>query len=427
MKKTLKRTLAILMAILMTLGTGTAAGAAAPETPTRQSPPRGENQPRRPARASNAQVLPREKSARAPALQSVDPYVIAISFSPADPVLSSVYIELDWWLPYSDEMPAVTLTYSDGSSKTVTDWYDDGYDWWYAVWYRGPDEYALGANAVTVYYEDSVLDELFFEANPYPADDAPDAEWEAYWDAYFAALPQTTAIVTGLSVKGLPVDSALELNAAKSVSVAANQLKVYTFQPLQDGFYQFASALQGAADPVGFLLDSNYNLISMNDDDYRSEAHTYNFRFGARLEKGKTYYVVVLELSGEPGAFSLTVTPMAFQLLRNKIRVQYHTKGWFEAFNEDYLGVVGYGYAIGPASIEFRDASQSRFNVAGLRRGKTILNFSELIDEQNERWEYLGSVEVEVYYSFWQWVEVILLFGWIWLPNTGYKDAGQIK
>jgi hypothetical protein len=441
MKTTPKRILAILLAILMTLGISTVASAATPEEPIQlqssKAPVAEKANPAAPRgpRLPTAQPS-RVKSARAPALQSAGPYVTAISFSPADPVVASYYTELGWWGQSYE--PAATLTYSDGSTETVTDWWgwDEATDFWYDMWLDWPgDTFSVGANAVTVYYQDSVLEEMFFAATlpPRPADDAPEAEWEDYWEAwdaareaYCAALPQTAAVVTGLSVASLPVDSALALNAAKSVSVAANQLKVYTFQPAQDGLYQFSSALQGSADPLGFVLDSNCKLIAMGDDDYRNETYSLNFRFGARLEKDKTYYVVVLELSGEPGAFSLTVTPVAFQLLGNKIRVQYHTRGWFEAFNEDYPGVVGYGYARGPASIEFRDYSQNRFNVSGLRRGKTTLNFSELIDEQNDQWLYLGGVEVEVYYSFWQWMEVIFLFGWIWLPQTGYTDVGQI-
>lgn len=83
--------------------------------------------------------------------------------------------------------------------------------------------------------------------------------------------------------------------------------------------------------------------------------------------------------------------------------------------NFDTLNVRQTGKITAPGAISFDSSDKSVATIEndgtilGKKPGKTIITATGQNGAQT-------STTVEVKYSFWQWILVILAFGWLWLP-----------
>ncbi len=84
----------------------------------------------------------------------------------------------------------------------------------------------------------------------------------------------------------------LELDQQTTVSVSAGTQTYLAFVPHVTHMYEFHSVYgtsSGSSDTYGYLYDSEFNLLSSNDDGYGNA----QFQIKYRLEAGKTYYLGV--------------------------------------------------------------------------------------------------------------------------------------
>lgn len=87
----------------------------------------------------------------------------------------------------------------------------------------------------------------------------------------------------------------LSISVGERVKVVGADETVFAFVPEKDGCYVFSSYTE-EHDPVGRILDSDNNELSSNDD---CNVDDYNFRVGAEMKAGETYYLCCNIIFGE--------------------------------------------------------------------------------------------------------------------------------
>ena len=193
------------------------------------------------------------------------------------PVVTGISADWDgtasgWmWPQFSPENVEVTVTFDDSTTQVLTNWWDEGSNWWWEVW-ASPD---FDANIVTVYYADSrIYAELM---------DDHDCCCDVDWDAFMATLPQ--------DYFELP-DDFLEdwLANLDAVVMTLNQrvnnvgsVGVLSFTPETSGQFHFFTQW-GDFDFV--IYDSNFNFVDWGEV-WPGRGQT------VWLEEGITYFIMI--------------------------------------------------------------------------------------------------------------------------------------
>ncbi|MCL2494138.1 MAG: hypothetical protein FWE98_00595 [Oscillospiraceae bacterium] len=349
--------------------------------------------------------------------QSFDPALAAFSQSLTFELPTVTKIEAVWdgeidGLFYGSDGPyfnaenvAVTVTFEDGGSETLTGWWAEGPGWWWQVFSRYNEQTGI----VTLYYSDSNLYKAYI-------DSLADPEKDYNWRDYRATLPQTTFIVPidlrEQYFKSLYTDE-LKLGESKAVTLEEGEQKVFAFTPEEDGYYRFYSLDNSESDPYGYLYGPKFEFMKQNDD-----GGDLNFSMTAWLKAGKTYYLCAYSYNGRGGGYKVAVTTAEppgdpeFRLYENEYKIRYGTykyiyPHWFIDWN-DFEGVLVNGK---PLYDDFDSATC--FYVEGTERGKIMTLTYTTADGET----VLGTVDIVCTFSPLQWVSYYLLGGFLWMPR----------
>ncbi|MCL2495340.1 MAG: hypothetical protein FWE98_06765 [Oscillospiraceae bacterium] len=408
MKKTLKRGLALLLAILLTLGVSAVASAAAPAAPMKAP----------------------ELTAAAVDLAALPPCVLEITTQPTDttfvmyeeqPNLAGLVITasgggLD--APAVVDYDAAITDRTPAKDKFVWDFYvQRNYD---VGWVVGDNQamlYVWGYQWTT-FHPEKEIDGVWYGTF--------DQEEVFFWYTAITvkAIARTTSMENAL-VLALDTPAKLELLpyvtwADGSVSCEAYQW--YKFTAPQDGYYIFRSdgaergrtlySEDGEAyrvntiDPWAYLCDKDGNWLDDDDDSYGN----YNFAIYRQMKANELVYLYVGAYSGEEATIDVVVsrlgdTQPVLKLKGNEVRAVYHEhidfSGLLEDEDQDWWYISKY------------DSSCLRYGVYGIKRGVTYVTLAT----QDGR---SAQVKVTIEYSLSQWLCVIFLGGFIWLPYTSY-------
>jgi len=374
MKKTFKRTLSLFLATLIAFGAGTAAGAA----PT----------------SKQTQMAPAEARARAvtQSLQSQDTATLTIDTPPAN-----TGFVLEQRRP-NDTGLVVTLTDGDFTMQIrYGDLYADGENFWsHAACGVGAYTY----NGATEEYEDVT--------SPGTYDLVIWAQYEDSDGNYYYA--ETSCPYTVTSVLADSVDNAAALTLDSSITVMLTEeqsFAVYKITPVVTGTYSFTSSDNGDSDPIGYLYDSSLRIIASDDD----SGGNLNFDIVASLAAGETYYILACTWGGNISGtitYKLTAARTKPLNLPAAYRMNYH-----ETLADTLLKDCG--WPVHSLYFEFdSDFIQPEWETGALmavKRGTTTIVVTAPDGSS-------ATVNLTVGYSIEQWLCVIFLAGWYWMPFT---------
>lgn len=104
------------------------------------------------------------------------------------------------------------------------------------------------------------------------------------------------------SIKIEPLRPTISVGETKSVSVSGD-VKYFQFVPTVSGTYKYYSLNKTSGDPYGMICDSNFNVLTSNDDALSNN----NFSMQYPLTAGTTYYLAAKCFSNGSGAYSIKI------------------------------------------------------------------------------------------------------------------------
>ncbi|MDR3314642.1 MAG: hypothetical protein LBS96_09365 [Oscillospiraceae bacterium] len=265
----------------------------------------------------------------------------------------------------------------------------------------------------------------------------------SYWTA---TAPKVTVEIT--------VESAgsdiLELGEAATV----RDYGTLFFTPEESGWYSFKSFGNAYADPAMDLFKVVYDdewyeyyglfHIAGNDDAaialYSGDALDYwqigqiskgtvDFSVTAYLDAGETYYISTYDLNWfENGAYQMAVTKtqdytgkLDLRDVNLNVRANASYTAPFKTAPDDcdvlFMQTAGdaahagyYEYLAFYRLNPFRAGGEG---FTGMKRGTTTATYNNLAGDA------VGSAKINVSYSLTQWLLVIFLLGWAWVPLNG--------
>ena len=231
-----------------------------------------------------------------------------------------------WYGPnFTPESVAVTVSFEEGEPETLDHWWDEGYGWYWEVFY----DYDDATGMVTFYYSDSNLQRTYY-----------DSDGKGYiWSDYLATLPQASfTIPAGLLeeyLKNLP-KTELKLDVSEAVTLDWDERMVFSFTPEKDGLYYFYSKNQ---------TPGSYAYATLANDAFGIIAHyerlfDRNFDLIAELQAGRTYYLLISVYNyGEgPAEFDVSVSSGVRRIgFLQKLEYLF-AGGWFRWRWVEYYG-----------------------------------------------------------------------------------------
>ena len=182
---------------------------------------------------------------------------------------------------FGSENVAVTITFENSQSETLTSWECYSDDWFWSVFcYYEPE-----TGRVAFYYEDSKL-ETAYKAGLTDPDDYDE-------DDYLATLPQTVIMVPpNLKehyMNSLP-RTELKYGESQPITTANGNRKIVTFTPEKSGLYHFAfkNKKSDGTIPFAWLTDASYRGISR-----REFCPGNDFGIVSKLDASAAYCLVV--------------------------------------------------------------------------------------------------------------------------------------
>ena len=398
MNKSAKRILATLLAALMVLGLSTAAAAAPP---------------------------PKQyESAAAPAvdLQAAPNWTMSITTQPTntsftmhmeDPNLAGMVISVSGGIfttPASIAYNTVSNDDVQALNKIL---------WDFHVW-PNEDRWVVGNNAATLYVYAWQCTEFI----PLFTDNGTEY---GYFDTevVFRASVPITVVATPFDLSGITRPLALTPPAVMTLVKDVYNSEVFEFIAPSDGYYSFKStggqyggtfySVEGDVierdyvDPWAELYDKDGYYLGWDDD----RGGNYNFAIYQQLKAGDKVYLVVGGWASETANITVTAARVAdtqpvLALGSNDITVIFH-----EYIDLDAL-LEGTGLKARDVSVrcdwDYIDGWWY-YGYYGIKRGATTLTI-EAPDGS------AATVNITIKYSAMQWLCVILLGGWAWMPLT---------
>lgn len=224
----------------------------------------------------------------------------------------------------------VTLKYTDGTSKVVTQWWnydDDSGDWWeieYDYDYDWGSALPKELELTIAYSDDKLWSDYLETVGDYDFD----------WYGYLEAMPHTTLKAPVISTETyLKSFDAKAIKAGDSVklSLAAGESQLFTFTPGMCRQFYINSDSNSESDPLAYLFDSNFECIDYCDDFYTLGGNSnLNFGFLQNFNKGETYYLLVTTYSKEGGDFTLRADRRVTLKNSNLLQYLYYYRagGW---------------------------------------------------------------------------------------------------
>jgi len=411
MQKTIKRSLALFLAILMTLGVSTAASAAAPGKPPQFSA----------ANAAQPQALP--------------PGVLEITTQPTD----TTFVIYEEW----PDLTGLVITASGGGleAPVVVD-YDTAIDdrtpatnkiiWYIDLYANYEENWTLGDN-------EAILEVRGYKCTTFHPVKEIDGVWYGHFEMETVFYGWTKITVTAVSRGGGNQgnrDSAMDLvmDVPAPVAVSKGYGKWFRFTAPQDGYYVFKSdggqygetlynevggvhEVEGI-DPYAQLFDAEGNWLDYDDDSLGN----YNFAIYRQLKKDEVVYLFARAFGWQAAVYDVIVsrlgdTQPVLQLKSYEIKATFHDYIDFWGLLED-SGVDSWSMSY--------DWSYIRSSWRGHYGAKTGTTYVTI-------WTQDGStaqVKVTISYSSAQWLCIIFLGGWAWMPYTNigpFNLAGNIR
>ena len=398
MNKAIKRTLAALLAVLMLLGAGTAASAAPMKSP-RMSGSAATGAPLDdPAGTLAIKTQPKNTTFQlyeeSPSLAGMVVTVQGGEFSTAKDIAYNAVADLT---PAKDRI----LWYFDLEPAD-----------WETGWLEGENDAVLYAYA--------------YKCTQFNQVEKVGGVWYGYFDQECVFYGSTAIKLTATAPEGSG-EKVLTLN--KPVSVTINSEGAYSwlkFTAPQDGFYKFFSkggqigqtlySEAGAVlerktiDPRAELYDEDFNWLGYDDD----RGGDYNFAIFQQLKANDVVYLAVYGYADKKSTVTVTATRAGdkrpeLKLKNTSIKAVYHGYIDVEALLE------GTGLSIDDVQLEYDYEYFSSwwwYNPFAAKRGTGTI----VIEGPNGE---IGTVKVKIGYSFTQWLCVLFLGGWAWMPYTG--------
>lgn len=220
--------------------------------------------------------------------------------------------------------------------------------------------------------------------------------------------------------KGYSPPRTLALNKAETVSY---EDCYFRFTPEEEGWYTFKSFGSEGTDPVVWVSDWYDDWYWSNDDAqlvlYDESSYycrqigsvyksTLDFSLSMYMYEGQEYYIECRNWNeGGGGEYQVIATKtqdrtaqLDLQNVTLNVRERKSIESLFKTIPDCdilFLEVKG-----GAASIDGA--------ITGMRRGESEVIFRSIAGEK------LGTAKITVKYSLIQWLQVIFLGGWLWLP-----------
>lgn len=239
---------------------------------------------------------------------------------------------------------------------------------------------------------------------------------------------------------------ALALNTPETVNP---ENAWFAFTPEDSGWYSFKSSGGAGVNPFVSIQRKYYNdewgewveePVAENDDaviqlfnaNSKNDGFpwlvgtipkgTLEFGIAVYLYGGEPYQVYTSCYADGGYSFQMTVTKtqdytaqLSLQNVNLNVRESKPSESLFKSvpqacdvlFLETWNGTS----PLFPGVFPVVDYLQYNYDqITGMRRGTSTAAFSNIAGDE------LGTVEIRVDYSFWQWLQVIFLAGWLWLP-----------
>ena len=409
MSKAVKRILAIFLAALLTLALSTAA-AAAPAKPMK--------------RLEGAPVLE----------QAAPNWTMSITTQPTDtsfvmhvgePNLAGMVISVSGGIFTTPASIAYNTVWDDDVQK------QDKILWDFYVW-PNEDRWVVGNNAATL----SVYAWKCTEFHPLFTENEIEYGYFDTEHVFYADAP-ITVVATPFDLGGItkPLGSAPVI--MPFIADYYNN-EVFEFIAPSDGYYSFKSTggqyggtfysvdgdviEQDYVDPWAELYDKDGYFLAWDDD----RGGNYNFAIYQQLKAGDKVYLVVGGWASENKNVTITAARVGdkqpvLALKSNDITLTFHEVLSFDDLLKDTglkAGDVFLDY-----DWEYINGGWWFDGLYGVKRGTTALTI-EAPDGS------AAKVNVTIKYSAMQWLCVILLGGWAWMPFTGvgpFNLWGEIK
>ncbi|MDR1928060.1 MAG: hypothetical protein LBQ33_05425, partial [Oscillospiraceae bacterium] len=235
---------------------------------------------------------------------------------------------------------------------------------------------------------------------------------------YYYYGDEAPSVEITLKVTGM---EAAVLQPAKLTSVthAEGQPVLFSFTPATAGLYSIRSANNANnADPYATLYGSGGELLGYDDDATINSRPlgTYNFNLNYTLEAGETVYILTQVFSNSAASYQIIADP-AKTVLKKDATIYYGKSTPVAALLEEsthtYLYAESADYGIVDLDYYYGD-------LLGLKRGTTEVSLYEADGNA------LGTVNVKVNYTFFQWILVIFLGGWAWMDPYLFLNAGDL-
>lgn len=400
MKKSVKQALAILLAALMTLGLSTVA-AAAPAKPAR------------PPKLYDSAAAPDQAPANWTLSITTQPTNTSFEMHIEEPNLSGMVVSVSGGIfttPASVAYNAVAGDTVQAQDKILWNFYVEPAD----------GRWAVGSNAATLYV-------WAWQCTDFHVVTTDGGKDYGYFDQelVFDGSTAITVVATPFDLGGAARPLAL---TPETVTLDDGyNVDIFKFTAPQDGFYSFKSAggqiggtyysLDGSVlerdtiDPWAELYDANGYYLAWDDD----RGGNYNFAIFQQLKQGEAVYLVVGGYAW-PQQADITVTASyigvkqpVLQLKSNDITAIFHEIISLEALLE--------GTGLKPEDVwidydyEYIDYSWWDGGLYGVKRGVSTITITAPDGSA-------AQVKITIKYSTAQWLSVILLGGWAWMPFT---------
>jgi len=259
---------------------------------------------------------------------------------------------------FTPEHVTVTLSYEDGTSKVLSEWWEE---WWgeggFWQWYL-EITYDLKTEKVTFHYIGSDMEVAYWNS--------VDRDNTKYIRADFlAGVPQTSFTFPVAFLEEAIADQQIPLKFNDRLTVLADMesvdyCRIFSFAPEKSGTYYFYTQ-KSEANPYALLRDADWNEI-----DTSSDYIGFNFCIPANLEAGKIYYLFVGALNGYgEDTFELVVSDKPLRMNAAQWVVHYLLGGWILArdntkpgenhLTPEGLKILNFNYYVFDISYSYRD------------------------------------------------------------------------
>jgi len=399
MKKSVKRVLALLLALLMTLGLSTAASAAAP--------------PKKPPQLSSSAAALDQAAPNWTLSITTQPTNTSFEMHMEEPNLSGMVVSVSGGIftaPTSIAYDTVAGDTAQAQDKIL-----------WEFWVGYPDiGWVVGNNTAVLYV-------WAYQCTDFHVVTTDSGKDYGYFDQELVFEGQTaiTVVATPFDLGGAARTLTPDIPSTVTLD-DGYYVDVFKFTAPSDGFYSFTSdggqyggtfysqdgdvLMRDTIDPWAELYDADGYFLAWDDD----RGGNWNFAIFRQLKQGEVVFLVVGGYAQPQANVTITATRVAatqpvLQLKSNDITVNFHELISLETLLE--------GTGLEPEDVwidydyEYIDYSWWDGGLYGVKHGVSSVTITAPDGSA-------AQVKITIKYSAAQWLSVILLGGWAWMPFT---------